>query len=47
LVSWKGTAAVIGYNVLSLILYRVLPAVEVEGTELRSGGKLKYRFNSS
>ncbi|CVL13601.1 hypothetical protein LB506_012672 [Fusarium annulatum] len=46
LVSWKGTAAVIGYNVLSLILYRVLPAVEVEGTELRSGGKLKYRFNT-
>jgi hypothetical protein len=47
LVSWNGTLAVIGYNVLSLILYRVLPAIEVEGTELRSGGRLNYRFNSS
>ncbi|KXT08648.1 hypothetical protein AC579_9413 [Pseudocercospora musae] len=31
---------------LSLLLYVLLPAQEVEGTELRSGGRLKYRFNS-
>jgi len=29
----------------SLLLYVVLPAQEVEGTELASGGRLKYRFN--
>ena len=30
---------------LSLALNAILPATEVEGTELLSGGKLKYRFN--
>lgn len=30
---------------LSLVLNAVLPATEVEGTELRTGGKLKYRLN--
>lgn len=37
----------VGYIGLSLVLYRVLPATETEGTELRSGGRLKYRFNSA
>lgn len=46
LVSWKATAATLGYYLLSLVLYRVLPAIEVEGTELKSGGRLQYRFNS-
>jgi protein-S-isoprenylcysteine O-methyltransferase Ste14 len=36
----------LAYYLLSLILYRVLPATEVEGTVLSSGGRLKYRFNS-
>lgn len=30
---------------LSLVLNAILPATEVEGTELRTGGKLKYRLN--
>jgi hypothetical protein len=35
----------LGYYFLSLALYRFLPGQEVEGTELRSGGRLMYRFN--
>ena len=31
---------------LSLVLQRVLPGEEIEGTELVSGGKLKYKFNT-
>ena len=46
LASWKASNAVLGYYFLSLILYRVLPATETEGTVLASGGRLKYRFNS-
>ncbi|KAG5948716.1 Delta(14)-sterol reductase [Claviceps pazoutovae] len=46
LASWKATGAVLAYYLLSLILYRVLPATEVEGTELSCGGRLKYRFNT-
>ncbi|KAH6868327.1 ergosterol biosynthesis ERG4/ERG24 [Alternaria rosae] len=54
-VGWTGfsgllnTQAFIGtlaYYFLSLFLYRFLPGQEVEGTELRSGGRLKYRFNA-
>jgi Delta14-sterol reductase len=30
---------------LSLVLWALLPAHEVDGTELRSGGRLKYRLN--
>ena len=36
----------LAYYLLSLVLYRVLPAQEVYGTKLRESGKpLKYRFN--
>jgi Delta14-sterol reductase len=35
----------LAYYALNLILYRLLPGKEVDGTELASGGKLKYRFN--
>jgi Delta14-sterol reductase len=37
---------VLGYHLFSLILYRVLPGEEAVGTELTSGGRLKYKFNS-
>jgi delta14-sterol reductase len=47
LFSWEAVAAVLGYLLVNAILYRILPAVEVEGTLLRSGGRLKYRFNST
>lgn len=44
--SWETTGWVLGYYVLSLILYRMLPATEVYGTKLRESGRpLKYRFN--
>ena len=46
LASWKATAALLSYYLLSLTLWRFLPGEEVEGTTLRSGGKLKYKFNS-
>lgn len=53
-VGWQGFSsltnlpafgATVGYYVWSLFLNRVLPATEVEGIQLRSGGRLKYRFN--
>jgi delta14-sterol reductase len=47
LASWDVSAKVLGYYLLSLILHRVLPGEEVEGTVLASGGKLKYKFNST
>lgn len=44
--SWRATGWLFAYYLLSLILYRVLPAHEVYGTKLRESGKaLKYRFN--
>jgi delta14-sterol reductase len=46
LFNWESVAASIGYLLVNAILYRILPAVEVEGTQLRSGGRLKYRFNT-
>jgi delta14-sterol reductase len=44
--SWKATWAVLGYNALTLVLYRVMPADEVEGIVLSSGTRLKYRLNA-
>jgi delta14-sterol reductase len=29
----------------SAVLHRILPGVEIEGTELANGGRLKYKFN--
>ncbi|EFY85396.1 Delta(14)-sterol reductase [Metarhizium acridum] len=46
LASWEATGAVLAYYLLNLILYRVLPATETDGTVLSSGGRLKYRFNT-
>lgn len=42
----KVTGVVLGYYVFNALLYRFLPATEVEGVQLASGGRLKYRFNS-
>ncbi|KAI0128310.1 delta(14)-sterol reductase like protein [Xylariales sp. AK1849] len=44
--SWKATGWTLAYYLLNMTLYRVLPAKEVDGTELVSGGKLKYRMNA-
>ncbi|KAF2471413.1 sterol C-14 reductase-like protein [Lindgomyces ingoldianus] len=46
IINTKAVIGTLGYYFLSLALYAFLPAETPEGTELRSGGKLKYRFNS-
>jgi delta14-sterol reductase len=46
LASWDVSAKVLGYYLLSLVLFRVLPGDHTEGVELASGGRLKYKFNS-
>nr|POE88076.1 delta(14)-sterol reductase [Quercus suber] len=46
LINFEGALGALGWYVLSLVLYVALPAHEVQGTELRSGGKLRYRFNA-
>lgn len=44
--SWSVAAWVLTYYLVSLVLFRVLPAKEVLGTKLRESGKpLPYRFN--
>jgi hypothetical protein len=45
LVTWNAVLGNAAYYLLSLALYAFLPAEEPEGTELRTGGRLKYRFN--
>jgi len=45
--TWEAFFANLGWYLLSLILNSTLPAHEVEGTELRSGGRLKYRMNGT
>lgn len=46
LLNTETVIATLGYYLLSVVLFAVLPGQEVEGTELQSGGKLKYRFNA-
>lgn len=43
--SWDAMAWTLAYYILNLVLFRLLPGQEVEGTELESGGRLKYKFN--
>ena len=43
--STKVTLWVLAYYTLSLFLQVVLPGTEVEGVELASSGRLKYKFN--
>ncbi|KAI5274526.1 delta(14)-sterol reductase like protein [Aureobasidium subglaciale] len=46
LLNTKSVIATFGYYTLSLALQTFLPAHEVQGTVLASGGRLNYRFNS-
>ncbi|KAK7539091.1 ergosterol biosynthesis ERG4/ERG24 [Phyllosticta citricarpa] len=46
LVNTKAFVATLGYYVLNLVLGKILPAQDIEGVQLRSGGRLKYRFNA-
>lgn len=45
LLNVEGALGTLAWYALSLALWALLPAYEVEGTELRTGGRLKYRFN--
>lgn len=47
LLNVESAVAVALYYSLSFILYALLPAQEVDGTELASGGRLKYRMNGT
>lgn len=47
LMNTKATLAVLAYYAFNLILYAVLPGKQVEGTKLRTGKKLKYKFNGN
>jgi len=46
LINARTVVATLGYYTLSLALNAILPAHETDGVKLRSGGRLKYRFNS-
>jgi hypothetical protein len=45
LISTEAALGTFAWYALSLLLYVILPATEVDGVELKSGGKLKYRLN--
>ena len=45
LVTTNAVLGTLGYYLLSLTLYAFLPATKTEGTVLRNGSRLKYRFN--
>ena len=45
LASLTVTGWVLAYYLFGLVLYVALPGQEMEGPELRTGGKLKYKFN--
>jgi delta14-sterol reductase len=38
---------VLGYYLLQLVLYVVLPGEVVDGTELNCSGRLRYKFNGN
>ncbi|CAG9952141.1 unnamed protein product [Clonostachys rosea f. rosea IK726] len=46
LFNWQSLFAYTGYLLVNAILYRLLPAVQVKGTVLPSGGRLDYRLNT-
>lgn len=46
LLTWDVMGKTLGLYLLSGILYRILPATETVGTQLRNGGRLKYRLNA-
>jgi hypothetical protein len=45
LLNWQALLGTLSYYLLSLTLWAFLPADKVDGVELNTGGKLKYRFN--
>jgi delta14-sterol reductase len=47
LMSLDVSVKVLGFYFLSLVLQKVLPGEELEGTVLANGGRLKYKLNST
>lgn len=45
LIHGRAFLATLGWYGLTFVLWAVLPAQVVQGTELRSGGRIKYRMN--
>ena len=45
LFSLEATAVTLGYYFVHLLMLKVLPGLECQGTELKAGGKLWYKFN--
>ncbi|GAM82264.1 hypothetical protein ANO11243_002430 [Dothideomycetidae sp. 11243] len=45
LLNTKTALWTLAYYALNVVLWKVLPALEADGTVLLSGGRLKYRFN--
>ena len=45
LFSLEATAWVLAYYLLLVVLFVAIPAPEVEGVEMRTGGKLTYKLN--
>ena len=43
----KGFLGTLSWYALSLALLAILPSYEAEGTDLKIGGRLKYRFNGT
>ena len=46
LLNTQSAIATLAYYALSMVLYKIIPTTEINGTKLRSGGKLVYRLNS-
>lgn len=45
--NWTVMSWVLGYYALLVVMQLGLPGEERDGVELRSGGRLKYKFNSA
>lgn len=45
LASFRVTGYVLAYYLSSLVLQAALPGLVVQGVQLRSGGRLEYKFN--
>ncbi|KAI9803731.1 MAG: erg24, C-14 sterol reductase [Piccolia ochrophora] len=46
LVNVQATAWMFAFYFVSLVFQRLLPGKEVDGVELKSGGKMRYKFNA-
>ena len=47
LINIEAVLGTLAWYGISLVLWALLPASELDGAELKSGGRLKYRFNGA